>query len=388
MSTTPANTQGLVRGPATPPATAPATARSTPAPATPASRTQAEVRANAARRPMSEQVAAVKAKLYGKPETETPAPTEAPEAPEVEAREAPDTQIDDATDSAEDSIEYLDDLISTLGVDAEAFKSLKAKTKVDGQEVEATLAELLSSYSFTAKNTQTAQKLAADMRRLQAERTEQLQALKAEVDKAKQIAQATYSVIQGQMQSPGIQALREQDSKAFLAWQDLTARQAAAVQQHYNQIVQYEAAQAAQAREQFEQAATRQLRDAIPDWDTKERRDRIKQVFADAGGSESEMAMILDPRIIKLASDFADLQDEVKRYKAAEAEAKKLAKESPKPTARAGAPVPRNTLAKQVEAAKAAQKGLRGRAALAASAETIKLQRRLNAQNANRRSSR
>ena len=342
-------------------------------------RTREEVRANAQRLGPAEEARQVAEKLRERNADQARRQSESREpAPERQEEARAAAGPDDGEDSQEEAFEYLDDLIESLGVDAEAFMSLKSRLKVNGEDGETTLKEALANHQRTAALTQKEQALAAERNRYLAEQTETLSALKQQFEAAKQHARAVYATLDAEMRSPQIQMLRQTDAASYFAWEDLHNRLKASVDQQFNTIVANENAMAQQHRERLRAESLAYLRGRIPDFDTQERFEKIAKVFQSRGVPPQEAQSILDPRLLHLVSDYADLQARVAAYEKAEAEAKKLAKKTPPASVRVSAPKPKDASAKkQISAAMEAQAGLRGRQALQQAASAIKLVGRL-----------
>jgi hypothetical protein len=299
----------------------------------------------------------------------------APESRE-EARSVPGP--DDDADSEGAAFEYLEDLAETLGVDAEAFLGLKSKIKVNGEDLETTLKEALGNHQRTAALTQKEQQLAAGRERFLAEQTETLSALKRQFDEAKYHHQAAYQVIEAELNRPEMQYLRQSDPASYLAWQGQFERQKQAIAQSFQNIVANENQAAQQHRERIAQESVSYLRTHIPDFDTRERFEKMAKVFQKRGIAASEAKAILDPRLLRFVSDYADMEERLSAYEKAEAKAKDLARKAPPASVRVGAPKAKDaSTQRQISDAKKAQTGLRSRNAIAQAAAAIKLVNRL-----------
>lgn len=344
------------------------------------SRSRDEVRANAHRLSPAEQVQSIKDRVNARRANDPAqtAPSNAREpAPESREEARAASGPDDGADSDESTFENLEDLMEALGVDSEAFLGLKSKIKVNGEEGEVTLKEALGNHQRTAALTQKEQQLAQARDRFLAEQTEVLTGLKQQIEGAKSYHRAAFDVLERELNSPAIQQLKMTDPVSFLAWQDQFARQKQLIEQSYQNIVANENALAQQHRERISQESVSYLRSRIPDFDSRERFEKMAKVFQDRGVPANEAKAILDPRILHLVSDFADLQAKVAAYEKAEADAKKTAK-TPPVSMRGNSPKPKEaSTRKQLSEAKQAQAGLRGRGAIAQAAAAIKLAGRL-----------
>lgn len=353
-------------------------------------RSREEVRRQSSGFSRSETVNQIKQRLQDgspapQPSTEGGAPEEQPKVrtPEPEAEkkeaapsEAPATETDsgDGGEVEEDLIEYLDDFASSLELEPDQIRGLKSKVKVNGEEVEVSLADALSSYQFAKANTEERQKLRAQEREFNTLHEERMQSVQKTIEESKAYHVAAAHVLSQDLQRPEIAALKEQDPGAYLQWMDLVNQRHAALQQSYQQLVQREAQIQSEAFEQRRKAALNRLHDAIPDVDTEERRAKIFKVLEAGGVPREEAVGITDDRILVFASKFADMQERIAQYEAREAQAKKQLKQVvDKP--KAGVRKPRQSKSgvnrKAIDAAKDSVRGQTGRRGVLAKAQAI-----------------
>ena len=346
-----------------------------PSPERSAARSREEVRADAKPLGLADQARMIQDRLEARRSEQSEAQAEddayehsdAPEPATAEAQQddvgdADDEYRDDDTDS-EGHIESLDELLSALEVDEDAFGALKTKLKIEGEEVEVTLSEVLKNHQFAARNTQRAQELAANQRRFEAEKTEQIQVLKQAIDQGKAYHQAAYQVLQAEIQSPEVQQLEQTDPGAFLQYHRHAQQRVAQLEHSYNQLLAQESAAGEQFREERLRAGRQRLRESIPDFDTDERRKKIVSVFTDRGVAPQELDSLMDERIIQLVSDYADLQEKVSLLEAREAQAQKVARPAVKapPKGRPGKARRKPDSKKRLEQAKDAIRNSKGR---------------------------
>jgi len=307
-----------------------------------------------------------------------PEPEVREEAPTGEEAEGGPTEVEqesaDASGDEEVALRTLDDLAEHLEIDKSVLDGLVVTQKIDGESREVPLKEALENSQFAAANTKKRQELAARERRLEAENNEQVQQYQQVLNEGRQRAQAAAQLLQSELQSPGVQALKEQDPQSYLQWQEMTQQRLAQLDQTYQQLAHAEQQALAQHRQAVRQAGLQRLREAIPDIDSGERRNAIKEVFEEFGSSEQEMASILDDRLIVLAHRYAETKAERDALKAERDENRKRAKqvveesrsERPRRANRGG-----NVSKKKIEAAKEKIKGKRGHAARRATQEAF-----------------
>lgn len=311
------------------------------------------------------------------PEPRQPAPDEQAESREDPTPEPTDeSQDSDHTSGDDDAVtfESLSDLAAHLDLDEAALRGLKTKIKVDGEESEMTLEEVIKGTQLARSNTQKRQQLAARERQLEAEREQQVQDIQAQLKQAQSAHVAAAHVMQQELQQPGIQQLRQTDPAAFLQWQELANARVQQLQQAHQQLLQHEQALVQRETQRRQEAGLRRLREEIPDLETPERYNAIASVFEEFGASKQDMQSILDERIILLANRYAEMKQELeairKREEEATRRAKKVAAQSQsagsKPRGKANA-----ASKKRVEEAKKAIHGKRGHARTRAAENAI-----------------
>lgn len=277
--------------------------------------------------------------LYPEEPAETPdepeqtQETEEVETPEVdESQETEDTETDGGKEGKEgeeeeeaepelegtSEFETLEDFAEALGITPEEFlNKYKARAKVDGEEIETSLSELINGY----------QRL-TDYRNKTAEVAEQRKALKQEAESQKaeiqnRLGQVTtlidnlQSQILGEFQginwndlrvnSPGEYAALMQDFQS----RQLQLNQAQEVAKQESEKLQQE--QLEKQKEQFNEYVSIQrelLQDAMQDWkgkDEKAKQEDISSVenyLKNRGFAANEIAIALDHRIFKMAYDL------------------------------------------------------------------------------------
>jgi|694.fasta_scaffold121741_3 hypothetical protein len=221
--------------------------------------------------------------------TEPQGQPEAPQEPEYEAQ----AEYEDSPEEVEAGEE----------VQEEPQQTPKYRVKVDNDEVEVDVDELIKGYSRTSDYTRKTQQLAEQRKVIEAE--------KAKIDEASklrdQYAQRLQVIEQVLAQSPqeDMAALKETDPIGYavkMAEQVEREKQLAAVRQERAQLAQrQQAEQQARLQAQIVQEAER-LRTAIPDLADEAKgevvRKEIKDFARSIGFSEQELAQVYDHRAV------------------------------------------------------------------------------------------
>lgn len=209
--------------------------------------------------------------------------------------EAPQESEDDESDDDSDEEEESDE---------DDEREPVYTVKVDGQEVDVPLSELVKGYSRTADYTRKTQEIAAIRKQVEAVAQESIAARDMY---AQRLVQLDQLLQQQAPQEPNWAELRATDPIEFAAqWADHQRRQ------QYQQQVQAER-QAIMAQQQQEQALQMQQRleqgrqwltEAIPEWKSPEtakaERAALKAYGKRFGYSDEELGQVADPRAVVL----------------------------------------------------------------------------------------
>lgn len=223
-----------------------------------------------------------------------------------EAEQAPDTE-DDATDPTDEAPEPPE------GDPNEQ----KFTVKVNGEEREVPLTELLNGYSRTEDYKAKTMALADERRNLEAQKGSLEVNLKAEYASHLETATnlfAKFDPVLAEAQRIDWAALKQADPAAFIAAQDAVNERLTAIQQMNAQVAQTrEQAQAAQAKEaeteraeRFDAAATEVVK-AMPELADEAKfatfaKDSVEFLRTE-GFTQEEIADSLDHRVLMLAND-------------------------------------------------------------------------------------
>lgn len=306
---------------------------------------------------------------------ESPAEPEPVEEPSrsAEPEEAPEEAASPEPDSDAADIETWEEFLERLELSEDDLADLTRTIKVNGEQKQVTLKEAFANTQFAQANHEKAQKLAAEQRRFEAQKNEQLQKYQQTVQQAKHAHMAAARVLQEELMSPQVQMLKEHDPAQFVRWQDITQQRLQSLQSSFQQIVAEEQQTLRAHYQQTREAAQARLRNEIHDFDTPERQQKMASVFTEFGGTEAELEHA-DDRILLLVSKYADAVERLRKYEQAEKETKRKAKRlvEDSKSARAKAPRARGAASKKrIDEAVAGIKGKKGHSARKATQKAI-----------------
>ena len=223
-----------------------------------------------------------------------PTPDDAPtseDAPTGENQDEPEAIAEETADDAPDQVELdASELANMFGLDQSQVSvsddgNLKIRVKIDGQESEATLAELVKGYQLEGHVTRKSMELADQRKALEAQAIQQQTALAQQAQQAAFLLQTAEQQLIGEYQSIDWQRLRRENPAEYSAAQlDYSQRarqieglkeQALSITWQYDAEAQVKQAQAYEAHLEAEKTA---LLEAVPEW-----KDEAK---AEAGKAE------------------------------------------------------------------------------------------------------
>jgi hypothetical protein len=250
---------------------------------------------------------------------------EAPKRPAASEDDAEDTEdpdkADDASEPAGDPIETLEQLAAALEVPvADLAKQLKHTFKAAGQDVTATLEDLVAGYQMGADYRRDKSKLGEERRALEVQANARNQEFIAQ---SHQLA-ATFRVAADQLQieanNPQLQQLRATDPAEFAARMfDLQARAARLQQAQQQAATHYEDTQKNHLRT-LVQAESQRLSEAVPDW-SEDKKGIVRKTMQTLGYSDEELGQVYDSRLIVGALELHALRAENAALKADKAKA-------------------------------------------------------------------
>lgn len=296
---------------------------------------------------MDEAAAQIEGLLDGQPETE---PADAPEPEDVaveeavaeegdheeeveaeEAEEEPEQSADEESDDeAEQPITTLTELAEALEQPVEdVLANLKHTARVNGEDVEVTLGELVAGYQKDADYRQKTGDLAEQRRAFQSEQEQARAALEQEAMVYGQLLNQVEGALIGEASSERLKQLRDTDFQQYLRLkEDIETRRSAlqnARQQAadaYAQRQQQIQAEQQQRLMQTLQAEQEALARDVPDWGDAKRSQLVEFLKAE-GFSPEEVAQVYDSRLVKLALKAMQAGDSAKAADFVKKETKK-----------------------------------------------------------------
>lgn len=306
------------------------------------------------------------ANLFGsmmEPATATPEPVQEEVANESEA-DAEDVGLEDTSEEF-DSEDSSEDPEAGQEETDEADEEGSAQTytvRVDGEEVEVTIDELLSGYSRTQDYTRKTMALADQRKSLEGELAQIRQ-------ERAQLSQVLEQIdVQDQEQEPNWDALYQQDPQQWLIqreiWRERQERKRALVEEK-QRLLQAQEADKQRVVAQFVEQERVRLNEALPQWRdekiAKAEKAKVAEYAKRIGFTDSEIAQFYDHRAVSTlykAMKFDELQSGKPKA------AKKTA-----PVAKAGAA---NTTPKARDAYRKSQQRLAKTGKVADAAEAFK----------------
>jgi hypothetical protein len=290
---------------------------------------------------------------------------DAPEEVDTDTPAEPEPDSDDASSpeggDADSVPETLAEFVEALEIQEDDLKDLKITVKVNGQKQDITLGEAIQNTQFAKANHERAEALTAKERQHEAVAQEQLRQYQELVNRGKVAHVAALQVIQGEFNSPEIQGLRTTDPKQYLEWEALAKHRMAQLNSSFQQLLADEQKNVAARQEELQRAGIARLREAIPDFDTQERFNKIEAVFHKFGATTDDISRIQDDRILLMVSQFADMQAELEELKERDAKSAKKAKQVVKQSKSARAQPQRTQREGSKKRIKAATQNIKGK---------------------------
>lgn len=250
-------------------------------------------------------------------------PTPDEDGESVEETEAEDTEASDrdqdAGEEAEEAAEErwmpksLDDLAEALESDPEELsKTLKVRTKIEGEEGEATLSDLLKSYQLEGALNKRLESQSKERKEFEAFRMQQQQALQTKMQEADDMVSAVEQMLLSDYQSIDWTELKENDPTEYLMQQQRLQETYGAMQRAKAQMQAKREESAKQQQEEFQHkwgAFLREQRDALydklPNWRDEGKRTaelgKVRGYLNTIGASDQEIDQMVDHRLWVMA---------------------------------------------------------------------------------------
>ena len=254
-----------------------------------------------------------------------------PEEPAAEAAEAPDEPesseepeaVEASDDSEEDTsgdpeIASITELAEGLGWDSDKLLNLKAKVKIDGEEGEATLKDLLASYQIQGHLTRKSMALSDERKAWEEARSKEQQAFQERASKLEAAQAMATHLLNSEFSNINWEQLQRDDpiefNSKYIQWQQHHAR----LSQLADAIAQNRQQQTEAQKEAFEKLKKdeqERIQAAFPSWSDPSVKERewkeIVEHAREYGFTEENVNEVFDHRVIRLlrdAKEYAKLQ--------------------------------------------------------------------------------
>lgn len=243
------------------------------------------------------------------------------EEPETEDKDDSESEEEDDEQDEPQPLTSLQELAKRLDVDESSLYDIKLPTKVDGEEGEATLAQLIKSYQLEGHLNRKSMELSDSKKELEKQQAQLEQERHQKLQEIQQAAQLAQKLIYGDWQSVNWEELKQKDPEKYL----LKKAEFQEYQQslgYLNQMTQAERQKAYQdAKQQFDEVVKTEqnkLLEAIPEWNNK---DALKKEYSelvdfmksDLGVTDEELSRMVDHRYYLMARDAKRYRDLQKR---------------------------------------------------------------------------
>ena len=258
------------------------------------------------------------------------APEKPPEAPAAAAPspepEAPTAEAEATEAAPEPEYANLEDYLTKSKLDRDSFMDLPARVKVDGQESDVPLKDILKAYQLEQHVQQKSISLAEKQKAWEAEQTQAKAQLKQYLDDAQTLGNLAHQQLLSEFQGIDWNNLRATNPTEWAVRNTEFQQRANAIQNHLAQIKQKQdvlAQEQEQARIKALATERDKMYEARPDWrDDKifqAARSEMSSYARSKGFTDAELGSIYDHRYMQVLHDAA-------RYAALQAKAPEVAK--------------------------------------------------------------
>lgn len=238
-----------------------------------------------------------------------------------ETEDEVDPSVDDSndTDAQPDLPSYLDQIAQSMKMDNEKLMAIKVKTKIDGQEGEATLSDLIKSYQLEGHLTKKSMAFSEQQKAFEANMAQQQQAVMQQIQELHGYSKFLEQELFKEYQQVDWNGLREYNPAEYSAkLLDFQNRQTQvnAFSQQVNQQFQHERAkqqheftQKQEGFKNFVSSVVKQeeqaLLEKIPEWKAPEKRDagnkELRSYLKTQGFDEDDINATIDHRHVLIA---------------------------------------------------------------------------------------
>jgi hypothetical protein len=255
------------------------------------------------------------------------------------SEEVKEDEVDeDEKDSSERWMpESLDELASAMEVEPDDLKSIRVKTKVDGVEGEATLAEVIKNYQINKSLTERSEQFAHERKQFEDQTKAALEHYQTKLQEAESMTQIIEERLRGEVQSVDWDQLRRENPAEYAVKRQDFVERIGEVESMKQAVIAERQEQMQKQQQQFQEQHQEFLRknqelllDSVPEWRDEAARktdmQELKAYLQSQNISDQEINGIVDYRMVVLAKK-AKAYDEM-QTKASPAKA--MAKTKPK----------------------------------------------------------
>lgn len=254
--------------------------------------------------------------------------------PESEESEESETE---AEEEESRPLTTLSEIAESLGVSESDLYDIKLKTKIDGQDGEATLAQLVKSYQLEGHLNRKSMEVSDLKKEIEKERESIEQHKQQKLSELNQAGEIARQLLLGEYQSIDWDKLKKEDSIGYLEKKAQFEEYQQSLNQIYGLIQQENQKVQQQQQEKLKKYIEDQqtkLRNAVPEWkDEKVLKAQYSELINflrdDIGVTKDELNTILDHRFYLLARDakrYRDIQKKNPRVENKDRSAKKVVK--------------------------------------------------------------
>lgn len=229
--------------------------------------------------------------------------------------------------------ESLDELAAAMEVDTDDLKSIRLKTKVDGVEGEATLAEVIKNYQLNKSLTERSEAFANERKQFDEKQQSIIQAYEAKIAEAESLTQVVEERLKAEIggidweqlrvDNPAEYAVRRQDYMERIG--EVENMKQAVLQERQEQMTKQQQ-EFMEQQKAFLQQNHQKLLDSVPEWRDESVRKKdmneLKSYLNAQGVSDQEINGIVDYRMVVLAKKAKAFDEMQTNAKPAQAKAK------------------------------------------------------------------
>jgi hypothetical protein len=244
---------------------------------------------------------------------------------ETQEEEAEQESADEGGEQSEEgearTLTSLDDIEQALGVDRDALMQITIKTKVDGVEQDATLAQVLKNYQLDGHITRKSMEVSDLKKEVEKERESFQSEKQTQLTQLNQAATIAHELLLGEYKSIDWPKLQKDDPIEYLTKKDQFEKYNASLNQIYGAIQQEQAkkSEANQAKlKEFIKDQQKQLTAKLPGWAddkvrSKEYPELVGFLKSEFNVTKEELDGIFDHRFYEMAYDAKRYRELMKK---------------------------------------------------------------------------